>query len=63
MIRLLRWFTRDHELPPRLCHACIARSIHHPAGPLHRRTTGRIRNWPICERHSYHEAIRLLSRC
>jgi hypothetical protein len=58
----LRWLNRQHERPPRACHACIVASIHHPAGPLHRYTTARLHGLPVCERHTLTEADELLRR-
>jgi hypothetical protein len=56
-----RWLTRTHATPA-LCVACIAASIHHPAGPLRRRTRARVHGRPICERHTRTDTRRLLGR-
>jgi hypothetical protein len=56
-----RWLTRTHAAPA-LCVACIAASIHHPAGPLRRRTRARAYGRPICERHTHADITQLLRR-
>ena len=57
---LLRWLTRTHEQPRRLCTVCIRQSRHHPAGLRRNYTRSRLHGYPVCERHSNAEAIQLL---
>jgi len=58
---LLRWLTRTHKQPRRLCTVCIRQSRHHPAGLRRNYTRLRLHGYPVCERHSDNQAAQLLS--
>jgi hypothetical protein len=60
--RAIRWLTREHQHPSRLCAICVRQSLNHPAGLRRNYTTCRVAGLPVCARHSHTEIAELRIR-